>query len=209
MGGGAFYEFGLLFAAAGLAVGATGVEVAAGGGIDGAGDVTGEDLSVESVSGVGGWNGAEQRFRVGVRGVLEDFFDGADFDDASEVHDGDLVGDVADDGEIVADEEVGEAEFFLEIFEQVEYLGLDGYVERGDRFVGDNEGGFDGECAGDADALALSSAEFIGVSIGGFGGKPDEVEEFEYAITELGFGSEVVGFERFGEHGSDGHAGVE
>ena len=45
--------------------------------------------------------------------------------------------------------------------EQVDDLRLDGNVERGDRFVGDDELGFDGERAGDGDALALAAGKFV------------------------------------------------
>ena len=64
-----------------------------------------------------------------------------DLDDRPEVHDGDAVGDVTHDREVVRDEEVGEVELRLERLEQVEDLRLDRDVERGDRLVGDDEVG--------------------------------------------------------------------
>ncbi len=36
-------------------------------------------------------------------------------DDLSEIHDGNLVGEVLDDGEVVGDEEVTESELILEV----------------------------------------------------------------------------------------------
>ena len=53
----------------------------------------------------------------------------AAFDDLAQVHDGDSVRDVADDGEVMGDEDVGEVEFLLQVGEQVDYLGLNGDVE--------------------------------------------------------------------------------
>ena len=44
------------------------------------------------------------------------------------MHQGDAGGDVADHGEVVGDEEVGEPEFFLQAEEKVDYLRLDGDI---------------------------------------------------------------------------------
>ena len=72
---------------------------------------------------------------------------------------------MADDFEVVGDEEVGEAEVGLEVGEEVEDLGLDGDVEGGDGFVADDELGAQGQGAGDADALALAAGEFGGEAV--------------------------------------------
>jgi hypothetical protein len=49
------------------------------------------------------------------------------------------VGDVADDVEVVRDEDVGEVEVALEVLQQVEDLRLHGDVERRDRLVADDQ----------------------------------------------------------------------
>ena len=64
----------------------------------------------------------------------------------------------------MGDEEVGQAELPLEIFEEVDDLGLDRDVERGDGLVGDDQFGRDGEGPGDPDALALAAGELVGVA---------------------------------------------
>jgi hypothetical protein len=46
---------------------------------------------------------------------------------------------VADHAEVVGDEDVGELELVLEVLEQVDDLGLDRDVQRGDRLVGDDQ----------------------------------------------------------------------
>ena len=94
---------------------------------------------------------------------------GSDFHDAAEVHDGDASGDVADDGEVVGDEEVADAGFALEVHEEVEDLALDGDVESGDWFVADDEFRVECEGAGDAYALALAAAELEGEAVCGGG----------------------------------------
>ena len=76
-------------------------------------------------------------------------------DDLAEVHHGDTVRHVLDDRKIMADEEQREAEFLLQILQQVDYLRLDRDVERGDRLVADDQFGFGRQSPRDADALAL------------------------------------------------------
>ena len=69
------------------------------------------------------------------------------------------MGDLADDGEVVGDEQVGDAEVALQLDEQLEDLGLHGDVERRDRLVADDELGLDRQRAGDGDALALAAGQ--------------------------------------------------
>ena len=93
--------------------------------------------------------------------VLVDGVGRPELHDLAQVHDRDPVGDVADDAEVVGDEEVGEAELLLQVLEQVEDLGLDRDVERRDGLVGDDQLRVQGERPGDADALALAAGELV------------------------------------------------
>jgi hypothetical protein len=93
-----------------------------------------------------------------LRGV-EDVVAGAALDDAALVHDRDHVAHVPHDGEIVADEEVGDAEVTLQVHEQVEDLALHGDVEGRDGLVADDELWLQGQGPGDADALLLPARE--------------------------------------------------
>jgi hypothetical protein len=76
------------------------------------------------------------------------------------------------------DEEVGEAEFALQIAEEVDDLRADADVEGGDGLVEDEELGAEGEGAGDVDALALAAGEFVRIT--GHGGvvEADLAQEF-------------------------------
>ena len=66
-------------------------------------------------------------------------------DDPPEVHDGDPVADVADDGQVVGDEQEPEVELGAQPLEQPDDLGLDADVERRDRLVEHEQVGADGE----------------------------------------------------------------
>ena len=80
-------------------------------------------------------------------------------DDAAAVHDDRLVGDLAHDREVVADEDVGDAGALADVGEQVEDLRLDRDVERGDGLVEDDHARLGRERAGDRDALALAARQ--------------------------------------------------
>ena len=64
-----------------------------------------------------------------------------ELDDAAEIHHGDAMADVLHDREIVRDEEVGDAEFSLQVDHQVDHLRLHRNVERRDRLVGNDDAG--------------------------------------------------------------------
>ena len=99
-----------------------------------------------------------------------------DLDDPAEVHDGNAVGDVADDGEVVGDEDVGEVELLLQLDEQVQHLRLDRDVERRDRLVGDDELRLQHERAREPDPLPLAAAELVRVAVGRLGRHADALE---------------------------------
>ena len=132
------------------------------------------------------------------------------FDDMAEVHDGDAVGEVADDAEVVGDEEVREVEFALDVLEQIEYLGLDGDIEGAGAFIADDDVGFDGEGAGQADALALAARELVRVAAEGGGGETDFGHDgFGAGAAFGGIGADAVCVHAFGDAFADGEAGIE
>ena len=106
--------------------------------------------------------------RLGVRGL----------DDAAEIHHGDAVGDVLHHGEIVRDEDVGEAEPVLQVAQQIEDLRADRDVERRDRLVADDELRLDRERARDRDALALAAGEFVRIAAREARLQPDQAQQF-------------------------------
>ena len=91
---------------------------------------------------------------------------GADLDQLAQVHDADLAGQVADHGQVVGDEQVGQAELPLQVAHHVEDLGLDRHVERGDRLVGDDQLRVEHQRAGEAEPLALAAGELVRVPLG-------------------------------------------
>ena len=123
---------------------------------------------------------------------------------------GDLVADVLDDGEVMGDEEVGEAELLLQIHEKIDDLGLDGNVEGADRLVANDEFRFDGEGAGDADALALAAAKLVRETAGVGGVEADQLEKFGHAGRAVGRGYfREMDLQRLRKDGANAKAGIE
>ena len=184
-------------------------EGTAGGRVDGAGDVSGEADALFGGGGIGLGDGGDEGLGVGVAGGAVEFFGGAHFDDLAEIHDGEAVADVFDDGEVVGNEEVGEFHFLLEVHEEIEDLALDGDVEGGDGFVADDEFGLEGDGAGDADALALAAAELERELAGGGGGQADFLQEGGDPLAALVGRAHFLDDESFADDVADGLAGVE
>ncbi len=107
------------------------------------------------------WSGFQQAAGVWVLRLLGDLACWADLDDFSVVHDRDAGGEVAHYRHGVRDEQVGQAEFALQLGQQVDDLRSDANVEGGDGFIGDDEFWAKCEGASDSDALPLPSAEFV------------------------------------------------
>ena len=112
--------------------------------------------------------------------VLVELVGGRKLDDLAQVHHRDAVADVAHDRKVVGDEQVGQPEVGLEVFEQVDDLRLNRHVERRDGLIGHDEGGLNGEGAGDADALPLAARELVRVAAGEVGVEPDGLEQFAH-----------------------------
>ena len=84
-----------------------------------------------------------------------------DLGDLAQVHHEHTVRDVADDVEVVRDEDVREPEVALQVLEQVEDLRLHRDVQRRDGLVADDELRVDRERAGDTDPLPLPAGKLV------------------------------------------------
>ena len=134
--------------------------------------------------GVDEWDRGEERLGVRMNRALVEDVHRRLLDDHAEVHDGDPVRDVADDAEIVRDEDVGEPELVLEVVEEVDDLGLDRHVERGDRLVGDDQPRIQGERTRDADPLSLPARELVRIAVDVGRGEADDLQELPHTLGE-------------------------
>ena len=150
-----------------LGEGAAGVEAAAGGRVDRVRRIAGERRHLGAAVGIDAR--ASRRAAPPYRGGAarsKTSSDGADLGDLAEIHHQHPVGDEAHDVEVVADEDVGQAELLLEVHEQVQHLRLDRLVERRDGLVEDDQARLERERAGDVDALALAARQLVRIAAG-------------------------------------------
>ena len=99
---------------------------------------------------------AEEHPRVGMQRPREELLGLRNLDDLAGVHQRHALRHLRDDAEVVRDQQHRHAMAALQVGEQVEDLLLDRHVERGRRFVGDNDVGFAGERDRDHHALLLA-----------------------------------------------------
>ena len=105
--------------------------------------------------------GGEQVLGVGVLRVGEQRLGGVVLLHLAVLHHIDIVGELADDGQVMGDQDHRHAVLVLEVLDQVEDLRLHGDVERGGRLVGDQHVGPVGERHGDHHALALAARQLV------------------------------------------------
>ena len=136
-------------------------------------------------------------------------FGAAGFDNTATLHDRDAGAEITDDRHRVRDEEVRKAEVALKLLEKIDDLGADADVEGGDGFVGHDELGTEREGAGDANALPLSTAEFVGEAAGSGLVHADGAEEFG-DTPAAGIATDAfVDDEWLGDDVFDSQAGIE
>ena len=135
-----------------------------------------------------GCSGSDQSGRVGPVSTI-----------TPEVHHRDDVGDVADDREVVRDQEQAEREPARQVDEEVRDLRLRRRVERGERLVEHEHGGICRERAGDRDPLALAAAELVRIARGGARRQADELEQLGDAGAAIPRRDAAEHSERVGE----------
>ena len=106
---------------------------------------------------IGDRNGGKQRFRIRMERIRVEVFIAARLDDFSEIHDGNPVGNVFDDRQIVRDKQIRQFHFFLNVFKKIQHLRLDRNVEGGNGFVGEYEARLQRKRACDTDPLPLTA----------------------------------------------------
>ena len=110
----------------------------------------------------------------------------------------------------MGDEQIRQAQLILQLIEHVDDLRLNRHVQRGHRLVADDEVGVDGQGAGDADTLALSAGELVGVAGGMLTVQAHMVHQLQDARHALLLGLiELMDIQRLADDIGHGHAGVQ
>jgi len=146
-----------------------------------------------------------------MRGRSENIGLRAELDQVAGIHDGDAIGDVRDDGEIVRDEEHRQSEFVAQVVQQVENLLLNCDIERGGGLVGDKQLRTVDDGHSDHDALAHASGELMRITARSLfrAGNGNVAHAFDRLMPCLRFGDAAVSEDGFGDLFADSHDRVE
>ena len=122
--------------------------------------------------------GREKGAGIGLPRRIEDLADGAELDDLSLLHDHDVIGEIANDRQVMGDEDEGDPHLAAQPVEKLDHLRLDGDVERGNGLVADDQLRLERKRPGNGDALALAAGELVRIAAHVFGRKADLHQEF-------------------------------
>ena len=103
----------------------------------------------------------------------------------AQIHNADGIGNIAHNGQVMGDKDVGQAQLLLQRFEQVDDLCLNRNIQRRNRLIADNQLWVAGQGAGNAQALALATAHLVGVALAHFGNHLNRGQQFVYALVDL------------------------
>ena len=107
----------------------------------------------------------------------------------------------------MGDEEVGEASLLLELLQKVDDLSLDGHVQSRHGLVADHQLGVDRQSAGDADSLALTARELVGVTLVVVVAEAALLHEIDDVILDLAGGDDLMNLYGLREDVTHGGAG--
>ena len=111
-------------------------------------------------------HGRHQHLRVGMSGFLTDVLRCPHLHDMTAVHDRDAVAQIIDHIQIVGDEQHREVFFRVDFLEKVQNLGADRDVQRGDRFVRNNQLRLEHQRCADTHPLLLSAGQLTRIARG-------------------------------------------
>ena len=127
----------------------------------------------------------------------------------AQVHHSDARRDVLHDGQVVRDEDVGQAEVSLDVLEEIQHLALDADVECGDRFVTHDQFRTQDERPRDPDPLTLATRELVRVASRVLRAETYLLHRLLDKGIPFGAVSNAVHHQSLGNDASHGHARIE
>ncbi len=140
---------------------------------------------------------------------VEDRGGGPRLDHLAALHHGDAVADIADHGQIVADEDAGEAELAPGALEEVQHLRLNRDVECRGRLIEEQETRAQHDGPGDGHPLLLAARELVRIALEQGAREPDGGQGLVEPGRPLGATVDAVHLERRQQDPADGLARVE
>ena len=113
------------------------------------------------------------------------------------------------DAQVMGNKQVGEVHLFLKLGQQIDDLGLDGYIQSRDRFIADNGQWIQGQGARNSDPLTLAAAKLVGVTAHLFRMQPDSFHQISDPVSDFCPGNFKVVANRFCNNLTDIHARIQ
>ncbi len=115
--------------------------------VDWAGHFTGHDVVFPMFFDfrIGNRYGIQQCLGIWMLRIVVEFITIRHFHNLAQIHYCDLVAQVANDTQIMSNEQISQVEFLPQVFKQINDLGLNRNIESRYRFVTDDEVGFEGK----------------------------------------------------------------
>ena len=160
--------------------------------------------------GIGNGRGGDERLGIGMQGMLIQLIAAGQLHNLPQIHHSHIVGDVPDHRQIMADEDISQAQLLLNLHHQPHNLGLDGHIQGGHDLVADDERGIHGQGAGNGDALALAAGELMGIAVGEGGVQPHQLQHLGGALQLFRLASgDLVDLRPLHDDLMDGHPGIQ
>jgi hypothetical protein len=122
---------------------------------------------------------------------LKDIPSRAGFYDLPSIHNGQAIRQISNYAQIVRDKHNGHVELLFDRSKQFDDLGLDSNIQRGGRFIGDEElwTGCQGHC--NHDALLHAAGHFVGITANtAFGGRDSNaLQQTDHLCIRRSFGT--------------------
>ncbi len=131
------------------------------------------------------------------------------FDDLTEVHHRDGVGDLVHEREVVGDDEGRQPESAPDLVEELDDLGLDRHIERGHRLIGHDEVGIQRQRPGDGDPLPLAARELGRIAVGAGGRETHRAQELLGLLHGVAAGQPGRYVKGFGDDPAHLHLGIQ
>jgi len=172
-------------------------------------DIAFKQLPVPRSTWLGLWNRRQQGSCIGVGRVRVGGAGWTDLDDPAQIHDRNDIAEIFDHGQIVGNEQHGQAPLVANVEQEIEYLGLNGDIERRDTFIGNEEIRIKGKGPGNPDSLALPAGEFVGIAAHVLRLQPDLFKEAGHPVGPVSRRTDAMGGEAFSNDGPDPEARIE
>ena len=120
---------------------------------------------------------------IGLARRFEHLSNGTELYNLSPLHDHDVIGKIPNNRQIMRDEDEGEAHFAAQLIQKCYDLRLNRDIEGRDRFVADDELGFQCQCAGNRDPLPLTARELVRITAHMFRREAHLMQQFGNPFT--------------------------